>query len=277
MRLAFILTSFNRRDTTIKCLTQLHEIAGLSDIECDYYLVDDDSTDGTKESVVTFFPDVHISSGTGTMFWNRGMFLSWYAALQGDYDAYIWVNDDNTLYKYALAEMLDCAKQSSFDAVICGSFCSNDGDFTYGGLDKFGNKLLPNGSMQPIHYMNGNLVLVPKSVVGRIGIIDPAYVQIKGDYDYGLTARDHGIPVLSTTRYVGVSPRNPVGNSRGRRMGQTVKQRIHDSFHSPFLENPVLSMYFNIKHGTSVFKSLLLFVKAIIVDCIPDNLYKRLH
>lgn len=277
MTAAFILTTYNRRDITLKCIKQLQELANNTDFSADYFVLDDKSSDGTLEAVVAAFPDVHITSGTGSMFWNRGMFLSWFAALQGDYDAYIWVNDDNILYDYALKELIICAEESKYEAIICGSFCSKDGEFTYGGLDKSFSKVIPNGTMHPIHYMNGNFVFIPRYVVEKIGIIDPAFVQIKGDYDYGLTAIENGIQILSTTRYIGVCPRNPIGNSRGRIMGRSAKRRVYDSFHSPFLENPILSMYFNIKHGKSVFISLLILIKAIIVDCIPDGLYKRLH
>lgn len=46
--------------------------------------------------------------------------------------------------------------------------------------------------------MNGNVVLVPKSVVDKIGIINPIYHHDLGDVDYGLTAQENGIKVYAT-------------------------------------------------------------------------------
>ena len=42
--------------------------------------------------------------------------------------------------------------------------------------------------------MNGNVVLISRAVVQRVGNIDPAFQQM-GDYDYGLRARAAGCSV----------------------------------------------------------------------------------
>ena len=42
---------------------------------------------------------------------------------------------------------------------------------------------------------NGQVVLIPRAVVQRIGNIDPAFVQLMGDFDYGLRERAAGCSV----------------------------------------------------------------------------------
>lgn len=277
MKVAYLLTTYNRRDVSLKCIRQLITLSEKLNLIFDIFVTDDNSSDDTYQAIIDNFPCVKITKATGSMFWNRGMFLSWYYALQNHYDGYIWVNDDNDLFDFALDEILAAARLTNYNAIICGAFCSQNGEFTYGGLTESFSKIVPNGKLQHIHYMNGNFVYVPNSIVKKIGIIDPLYIQIKGDYDYGLTAIENGFDIFSTTRYVGISPRNPIGNSRGRKKGQSLSKRLFDSFHSPFLENPIFNLYFNIKHSNGLLKSIVLFLKAILVQCIPDFFYYKIR
>ncbi len=274
MRIAFIMTSFNRVDKTKKCIGQLLQMMKKENVEGDIYLVDDNSTDGTYETIQTLYPSVKLYKSIGNLYWGRGMYKAWMEALKDYYDAYVWVNDDNNFYEYALNEMIACAACSHYKAIICGSFCSKEGLVTYGGADKNMKKIKPNGTMQEVYYMNGNFVLIPAEVVKKIGIIDPTFKHIKGDFDYGLSAIENGIHVLSTTRFIGISPQNPIGKSRNRFWGKSCKDRIKDSFNSPFLENPSISLYFNIKHNVGVIRSTAIFIKSLIVLVIPDRVYE---
>jgi len=61
-------------------------------------MTDDGCTDGTSKEVLEQYPSVHIVSGDGTLFWNRGMYCAWKAAVkEREYDFYMWLNDDTTL------------------------------------------------------------------------------------------------------------------------------------------------------------------------------------
>ena len=57
--------------------------------------------------------------------------------------------------------------------------------------------------------MNGNIVLVPRSVVQRVGNLDPAFVQPMGDFDYGLRARHAGCAVWVAPGTVGMCAPHP--------------------------------------------------------------------
>ena len=43
--------------------------------------------------------------------------------------------------------------------------------------------------------MNGNVALISRAVVQRVGNVDPAFVQQMADFDYGLRARAAGCSV----------------------------------------------------------------------------------
>ena len=71
MKVAVLLTCHNRRTKTIECLQHLHNQIGVNNWTFDTYLVDDASTDGTKDAVKERFPDTIVIDGTGELFWNK--------------------------------------------------------------------------------------------------------------------------------------------------------------------------------------------------------------
>ena len=66
MKIAALLTCFNRKDKTITCLNSVLNIIPT----CHVYLVDDASTDGTSEAIKQNFPQVNIIQGNGNLFWS---------------------------------------------------------------------------------------------------------------------------------------------------------------------------------------------------------------
>ena len=91
--IAVLLTVFNRKDKTLKCLEQLYNQLPLREYQVDIYLTNDGCTDGTPEAINQKYPQIHIIQGTGNLFWNRGMYLAWQEAAKNDYDFYLWLND----------------------------------------------------------------------------------------------------------------------------------------------------------------------------------------
>lgn len=278
MNIAILLTTFNRKNITTECLKQIYSQEILkTEYSVDIYLTDDNSNDGTYETIKKLFPSIYIFKSLGNLYWGRGMLNSWQKAIENKaYDAYIWVNDDNTFFKNAFTELFKCSIANKWDSIICGCFCSQDHKFTYGGYDEKHNPIIPNGHMQKIKYMNGNFVLIPQSIVNKIGLIDEHFHHIGGDFDYGLTAQKYGFNIYSTTCYIGISERNPLGDNRGRITGHKIMQRLHDLYYCPLIENPPQKWYENRKHGKSYLKCILSFVKMHILTLLPDYLYYKI-
>lgn len=277
--IAVIMTVFNRKNITLKCLASIHHkyIMSKFDVDVDIYLTDDNSPDGTYETILEEYPKVHVYKTDGTLFWGRGMLYSWQKAVEhGGYDGFLWMNDDNELFDDAIEEMIICADNTDWKSIVCGCFMNSKGNFTYGGFDINKKKIIPNGELQEIHYMNGNLVLIPQNVVNLIGILDPHFHHIGGDYDYGLTAREHGIKVYSTTKYIGRSERNPKGDSRGRIKGHSFVQRIYDLYKCPFIDNPPQIWYAKRKHGKNIFYCIAFMIKMHTLVWLPDSIYYKI-
>jgi GT2 family glycosyltransferase len=213
----------NRRENTLACLTALTRQSLDMEVVRDVYLLDDGSTDGTSESVRGQFPDVHILEGDGNLYWNRGMHKSFAAAIQKGFDYYLWLNDDSTLYPHALQILLDThadLKNQGHECAIIGSAMQDPitGKFTYGGVkrhrSRFGRVRLerigPGDSPIQCDATNGNCVLIPDSVVKKVGNLDPVYQHRGGDHDYCFRALQKGCSVWLAPGYLGTCTENPI-------------------------------------------------------------------
>ena len=198
--IAVLITCHNRRQKTIDCLISLFE--NNAEFNIDIFLVDDGSTDGTSIAVSQLFPSVHIIEGDGELYWNRGMIVAWkYAMSISDYDFYLWLNDDVKLRRSALELLVET---SSGNSIIVGSTRDeNNGELSYGGRDRDGNLIDPNGIAVECQLMNGNIVLVPSEVIKEIGILDPVFTHALGDFDYVLRAKQAGIKILIASEICG--------------------------------------------------------------------------
>ena len=214
MKVAILLTCFNRKQQTLSCLKNMQlSIDDFQKYKFDTFLVDDGSTDGTSEAVKLDFPKVNIIEGTGNLFWNQGMRLAWNTALENDdYDFYIWLNDDTLIDADAITNLFECyyenLKQTNIQTIVTAS-CRNDDafQFSYGGRNDDGN-VIPNNEIQDCKYMNGNFVLVPAEIVDRMGILSDDYTHAMGDFDYGLRALKLGFCVITTKNYIAICPVN---------------------------------------------------------------------
>ena len=216
MRIAVLLTCFNRKVKTLQALEKLM-LAHKSfpeKVSLKLYLTDDGSTDGTGEAVKEKYPEAIILQGNGNLFWAGGMRNSWKEAIKGNYDAYLLLNDDTNVFTNVFQELISahdyCQKQYGRTGIYLGStYDASTKEISYGGA-KLTNKfmfkyhfLTPNGAFQNCELGNANIMLVPKEVVEEIGILSEGYIHGVADYDYTLKAVQKNIPVLTTPEYSG--------------------------------------------------------------------------
>lgn len=254
MNIAVLLTCHNRKNKTLECLANLYKQNKVNNFSFDIYLVDDGSTDGTGEAVLDQFPEVNVIQGNGELFWNRGMCLAWETAREnGNYDGVIWLNDDTLLYSNAL-EVLNNNITEHPNSIIVGTIESSQtpGHLTYGGRWK-GNVVNPNNEVYECDKINGNFVLVPKTVSDRIGYLDPYYRHSIGDSDYGLRAKRNGVKVI-VTPIVGSCDRNPTEPNWNK---GTLIERFK-KLYSPLGNNPFETFHYHKQF--SYVKALAYFV-----------------
>ena len=201
-KIAILLTVYNRKECTLRCLQRLYEQKLPGNITFNVFITDGGSKDGTVESIKKIYPEINIQVKNG-LFWNRGMYCSWEWAAQTGFDFYLWLNDDVYLYDNCITELLNVSSIYKDRAIIIGPTQSlNHESFSYGGyINKVAVK--PNGIPQKIQKFNGNIVLVPQYVYTVIGNLDYNYIHSHGDFDYGYRAQKAQIEAFQTAMYLG--------------------------------------------------------------------------
>ena len=245
-KLAVLLTCFNRKDKTITSLTALYKAYEQSDKSwtMSVYLTDDGSTDGTAQEVAKKFPKVHILKGNGSLYWAGGMRNSWSKAVEGDYDAYLLLNDDTNVSLQVFDQILKtnryCIDKFGTEGIYVGTTIdSKTKKVTYGG-SVFTNRFL--GTMQRVplnnempercELGNANIMWVSKQAVQKVGILSEGYIHGMADYDYTMKAVKNGFPVLIVSGIVGECE-NDHGEIYERFVQLSFKERVK------FLYNPI--------------------------------------
>ena len=178
MKIAVLLTTYNRKQKTLTCLESVHKQALPKNIEIEIFLTDDASADGTAEAVNILHPEVHVFHGSGSLFWAGGMRATWHQALQTNADHFLLLNDDTVLYEHALSILIKSIDMYHKPAVCIGSTVDNStGKLSYGGSRL---RSLKRWSGYPVHsktnylhcdFGNANIMLVPRKIVDSIGIL----------------------------------------------------------------------------------------------------------
>ena len=205
MKLAVLLTCFNRRNKTMACLTNIFA-NNLKSHDIEIYLVDDGSTDGTSAAISDEFPEVHIITGSGNLYWNGGMRFAWEAALRSKPDFYLWVNDDSFIYPDAISRLFETyqgliERNETVGAILGSMVDPKTKVLTYGGRTKcskvnpvkIGPVVGPSELPKRCDFINGNLILIPQTTVDKIGILSEKFTHSMGDFDYGLRAQKVGL------------------------------------------------------------------------------------
>jgi GT2 family glycosyltransferase len=215
-RLAVLMTCYNRRDKTLACLDALARQRAIEQVQIDVYLVDDGCTDGTGAAVRKQYPQVIVLEGDGNLYWCGGMRMAWAEAMKGDYDYYLWLNDDTVLFEDAVRVLLMTAKQTheekGKEGIVVGSCrVPETGEHSYGGSirKERGRRVIPGEYPQSCDLINGNIVLIPRGVWKAVGNISPEFVHLGGDNDYGLRAKKAGFELWVAPGYQGLCAPHP--------------------------------------------------------------------
>lgn len=208
--IAVLMTCHNRAAKTMACLERL--------FACDFplvhpvvYLVDDGCTDGTGQLVRERYPDVRVIQGSGELYWAGGMRLAWEFASSDNPDFYLWLNDDTLLDPDAFQTIMEASESLCHRSIVCCSVRSEStGKVTYGGKRSTSDGyIIPDGTCKPCDIINGNCVLIPKSVFLAVGSISSTFSHAIGDWDYGLRAKKLGIISYTAPKFVGTCENNP--------------------------------------------------------------------
>lgn len=218
MKIVVIFTCFNRKAKTENCICSL--VHGNPDIEFEFIVVNDGSTDGTGEMLDCLKRKykMHHISEYSNLYYSRGMRVGMEYLLESEiqYDAVLMVNDDVDFLDHAI-EKIAQESRSKDNSVIVGCMRGKDGSFTYGGVRYLkGIKYTgvgTNHANEKCDTFNANCVFIPADIFKKIPIIDSHYVHGLGDFDYGLEINRRGYSIHTSEDYAGICERNSSKNT----------------------------------------------------------------
>jgi GT2 family glycosyltransferase len=178
-------------------------------------LVDDGSTDGTREAVERMNLDVTVVTGPGSWFWSRSMAAAERVADTADPDVILWLNDDVELEPDALRRAMATQQDHPQDILVGALWSPETAKVSYSGfiVDPHNNRLvvrvLPTREVQRLGNFHGNFVMVPRCARRRIGPIDCSWPHHYGDLDYAQRAASIGVRMQLLPGLVGACTATP--------------------------------------------------------------------
>ena len=211
-----IIPSHNRKNSLLRCLKNLQQNG---DIKYNIIVIDDGSTDGTKQAIRKIYPKLNIVDGNGDLWWTGCIETGMRLAYQNEGTYFIWLNDDAFPEEKAIDRLL---KITFLTKGIVASTCISDFD---GKILNFGRrkkrfglehlKMELHSGIHSVDVVSGNLVCVHGRVIDCIGYPDSKSLPMgPGDIDYSLRASKAGIAVLQDSESKEVCEENYLGAER---------------------------------------------------------------
>ena len=215
MKIAVLLATYNRKDKTLTCLSNLKDQEIPNDLDLEVFLTDDASSDGTTKAILEQYPETHVYHGNGRLFWAGGMIHSWTRALSSNADYYLLLNDDTFLKRDTVKILLQSCSEFYSNhgrhAISVGTTQDpTSGEITYGGNKLYSSNKPQSYRVQPGEHSiecdmaNANIMLVPSEVVTKIGILSKEFTHAIADFDYTLRARKAGFAVIVAPGILGI-------------------------------------------------------------------------
>ncbi len=274
LKIAILITCYNRLETTKECLRHCFNSLSLIDnFDHDIFLLDDNSPDKTGEIIKKMYPNINVVYGNGKHFWSGGTRRLWeLASKRKDYDYYVWLNDDSILFKNAFSVICNDLKKKS-SSIIVGTFVSSNQnlhELTYGGRDKHLSLLRPSGEPQECSFINGNFVFVPREIFKKVGFLSKMFTHNYGDTDYGLRAIKKNFKIFIASEVIGICNKNEL--ELWRKPNTKFFSRLKSFYKSKnFIIKEV--MYFQLVHF-GLFAFLKNFIGVFIIILYPKVYYK---
>ena len=202
--ICIVIPVHNRKQFTRDCLLSLQNQTQPADF---IIVVDDGSTDGTKEMLYQEFAQVIVLQGSGNLFWTAAINLGVKCALSMEADYVMTLNNDTVASNDFVERMLISANQNpqallgalDIDMVTKRPYYGGEIFNWRSSTSKFLLNILKKEEQRGLHEVSlfpARGLLIPRKVFDVIGLFEekrlPHYMA---DYDFTQLARKNGFKV----------------------------------------------------------------------------------
>lgn len=229
---AIIILTWNGKELTLDCLDSLSR---LTYENAAVYVVDNASTDGTAEAVRERFGDaVTILRNDSNLGFSRGNNAGMKAALEDGHDLILLLNNDTVVDPECVSRLVDALERSPASGIVGPKiyyytppdriwFAGGEVFLWRGVARHTGIRAKDTGqydSEREVDYITGCALMVRRTVIERIGMLDHSYRAYFEDTDFCMRARRAGFAI----RYVpGAVVWHKISRSTG---GQVSRRKI---------------------------------------------------
>jgi len=213
-KIAILIPVHNGLNFTRKCLLSLNEILQQMGEDSGRFLIiviDDGSTDNTKDWIIDHYPATRILEGDGHLWWSGGINMGIEHAINKlDCDYTLWWNNDIHCAPDYFTNLLRIVQEISDDTIVGSKIYFADEQqiiWSMGGLfnpysgDKYTIGMNETDSevfeqMKEADWLPGMGTLVHKSVFDKIGLVNAKdFPQYHGDSDFTYRAKLAGYQI----------------------------------------------------------------------------------
>jgi GT2 family glycosyltransferase len=205
-KIYILIPTRNRKELLDKCLKSIFE-QSYNDFEI--VVVDDGSTDGTKNLITRCFKEVHLIDGDGNLWWCGAMrkAVEYVTPRIKEGDFILIQNDDAYMGPDYLENLVNQSTENS--RMIVGTAVRKYGtkELIYNSHQIVRGSLRPviissDEDLLPTLTLSGRGVLIPVEVFNKIGNFSKLFPQYAADYDFFCRALKKGYKLGMSTKAV---------------------------------------------------------------------------
>ena len=200
----FMVVCYNRYEMTKKCISDLFELS--THVDAEIWLFDD-GTDNTGLLLKNEFPNLELINGNGDNFWNRSN-VKLYNEIKKEsknFSYYCLINDDLELEMSKLSFFFSNLDDLNEEILYYGQVVDDSGNIIYGLRTNLGIWVKDSLEHKGLLFLNGNFLLISDHLVRKLGFLDPHYVHVFGDTEFGLRALKQNVRIMALPFFVGKS------------------------------------------------------------------------